>query len=149
MLNMMYYHFWKVGLPMLSLNQSNFSLLERSLDASALRQRVIANNVANVDTPNFKKSEVRFEEYLNKEMQPQITFDANRTDARHFEFESLKKTFPEVIMDERTAMNNNMNNVDIDSEMSLMAKNQLRYNTTIQQVNHDLKQLRTAINGGK
>jgi len=44
-------------------------------------------------------------------------------------------------------MNNNGNNVDIDREMSLLAKNQLVYNLYIQQVNHDIKMMRTAIEG--
>jgi flagellar basal-body rod protein FlgB len=46
-------------------------------------------------------------------------------------------------------MNNNLNNVDIDTEMSQLAKNQLTYNTEIQQVSHEIKQLRLAIDGGK
>jgi flagellar basal-body rod protein FlgB len=44
-------------------------------------------------------------------------------------------------------MNNSLNNVDIDTEMSLLAKNQLRYNVMIQQANHELKQFRTALEG--
>jgi flagellar basal-body rod protein FlgB len=44
-------------------------------------------------------------------------------------------------------MNNNSNNVDIDREMALLAKNQLSYNLYIQQMNHDVKMMRTAIEG--
>ena len=42
--------------------------LEKSLDASWLRNDIISQNIANVDTPNYKRKEVKFEEYLNSEM---------------------------------------------------------------------------------
>jgi flagellar basal-body rod protein FlgB len=131
---------------MFLLNTPGFQLLERSLDASALRQKVIANNIANVDTPLFKRSEVRFEELLQQELNGS-GLEGRRTDPRHFYIGRPARLSPQVIRDEHTSMNNNLNNVDIDYEMSLMAKNQLRYNVMIQQVNHELKNIRTAIDG--
>jgi flagellar basal-body rod protein FlgB len=110
---------------------------------------VISNNVANVDTPYFKRSDVRFEELLQQELEAQ-TIEGFRTDPRHIPIgRSTQSVEPQVIRDEYTLMNNNMNNVDIDYEMALMAKNQLRYNVLVQQVNHDLKMYRTALNGGR
>ncbi|MNN77397.1 flagellar basal body rod protein FlgB [compost metagenome] len=50
-------------------------------------------------------------------------------------------------MDNNSVMNNNLNNVDIDAEMSLVAKNQLRYNVVAQQVTHDIRNIRTVIGG--
>ncbi|GIQ65289.1 hypothetical protein PACILC2_38570 [Paenibacillus cisolokensis] len=44
-------------------------------------------------------------------------------------------------------MNNNLNNVDMDREASLMAKNQLLYNAYVQQVNHEIRMLRVGIDG--
>lgn len=62
--------------------------LNRALDASVLRQSVIANNIANNETPNFKRSEVRFEEYLQRELTGnQSTFTGKRTDPRHLQLE--------------------------------------------------------------
>ncbi len=55
--------------------------------------------------------------------------------------------YPKIITDESTSMNNNENNVDIDREMSLLAKNQLSYNLYVQQINHDVRMMRTAIEG--
>jgi flagellar basal-body rod protein FlgB len=52
-----------------------------------------------------------------------------------------------VTKDGYSVMNNNMNNVDIDREMSLMAENQLRYNTYIQEINERIKMMRTAVEG--
>lgn len=129
------------------LSKPSFNLLERTLDAASLRQKVIANNVANVDTPYFKRSDVRFEELLQNEMGQQMGFVGKRTDPRHFYIGNGNKTMPTVETDRSSVMNNNLNNVDIDAEMALLAKNQLRYDVMIQQVNHDIKQMRTAIGG--
>jgi len=124
----------------------------RALDASLLRQNVIANNIANVDTPNFKRSEVRFESLLQQELSAyKSSFVGFRTDPRHFIIGKGKSSgdpiHAETITDHNSTMNNNGNNVDIDYEMSLMAKNQLAYSTLIQQLNHNIKMTRTAIDG--
>lgn len=126
--------------------------LNRALDASVLRQSVIANNIANNETPNFKRSEVRFEEYLQRELTGnQSTFTGKRTDPRHLHIGSGpgNRATAHVTVDRRTSMNNNNNNVDIDYEMALMAQNQLYYNTLVQQINHEIKMLRTAIDKGR
>lgn len=60
---------------------------------------------------------------------------------------SATQPLPQIKTDETTAMNNNENNVDIDREMSLLAKNQLSYNLYIQQINHEVRMMRTAIEG--
>jgi len=131
------------------LSKPSFNLLEQSLNAATLRQRVIANNIANVDTPNFKRSEVRFEELLKQKLDDLPPLVGYRTDPRHFHIFGRNGMTgqPQIVKDESTAMNNNQNNVDIDYEMALLAKNELRYNTMIQQVNNDLKKLRVVIEG--
>jgi flagellar basal-body rod protein FlgB len=134
---------------MFSIEKPSFQLLEKSLDASTMRQRTIANNIANVDTPYFKRSEVSFESLLQEKMGSLPALQGYRTDARHFSFgNTTQQVIPQITVDEAGIMNNNLNNVDMDTEMSQMAENQLAYNTEIQQVNHELKYLRTAIKGG-
>ncbi|MDF2964052.1 MAG: flagellar biosynthesis protein FlgB, partial [Paenibacillus sp.] len=120
------------------LNKPAFNQLQRSLNASTLRQRVIADNIANVDTPYFKRSEVRFEELLQNEINGS-SLQGFRTDPRHFVIGRPSQPEPQIIKDNQSAINNNLNNVDMDYEMSLMAKNQLRYNVMIQQVNSEIK----------
>ena len=44
------------------------SVLQNAMGAATLRQKVISNNIANVNTPNFKKSEVMFEDLLSQEL---------------------------------------------------------------------------------
>ena len=127
-------------------------ILERSLDAASLRQKVLANNIANVDTPNFKRSDVSFDsalqEYLN-DASP--TLRGTVTDPRHIPIgtPSFSQIQPQVIVEQTTTVNNNGNNVDIDSEMTQLATNQIKYNLLIQQLNAQFSKLRTAIQGGR
>jgi flagellar basal-body rod protein FlgB len=127
-----------------------FQRLESAIHASSMRQRVIANNIANVDVPYFKRSDVVFEEYLTQAISGQGTpvLAGRMTNARHIPINTTYPTpSPQVITDESTSINNDLNNVDIDKEMSLLAENQLRYNLLIQQVSHEVKMMRIGIEG--
>jgi flagellar basal-body rod protein FlgB len=134
---------------MILLNQPGFNLMERSLDAAALRQKVIANNIANVDTPYFKRSDVQFEDLLQSQMNGMTApIVGKRTNPRHFNIgNQSSEVEPKIVTDENSSINNNLNNVDIDYEMSLLAKNQLRYNVLVQQVNAEFRNMQTAIGG--
>lgn len=132
------------------LNSSLINRLERSLDAASLRQHVITNNIANVDTPGFKRSTVRFEEFLQEELdRGSSSLTGTRTHEKHISFGSTfaGKSNPAIQTDHISVMNNNKNNVDVDAEMSLLAKNQLAYNMLVQQVSHQLRSIRTSIGG--
>ncbi|MFS0839363.1 flagellar basal body rod protein FlgB [Paenibacillus sp. 1P03SA] len=135
---------------MFLLNQAGFQWMEKSLDASALRQRVISNNVANADTPHFKRSDVLFEELLQEKMTGnQPVLEGRRTNTRHLQIPSNTNLPGQAIVesDPKSLMNNNLNNVDMDYEMSLMAKNQLKYNTMIQEMNNEFRKLKIAMDG--
>lgn len=131
------------------LNDISFQRLQGALNASNVRQRTIADNVANADTPYFKRSNVSFEEILQQQMDGDITVLRGKvTDSRHFVIgPSSSIPTPVVNLDHSTSMNNNQNNVDIDREMSLLADNQLRYSAYIQQVNEQIKMMRVSVEG--
>jgi len=126
----------------------SYQRLEGALHAASMRQSVLQNNVANVDTPNFKRSDVQFEQLLSQAMNGggQSHLIGRRTDSRHIPI-GASGTIPEaqVLTDRTTAFNNSGNNVDIDSEMTKLAENQLRYNLYVQQLNHDVKMMRTGM----
>ena len=67
-------------------------------------------------------------------------------DARILDIFAIGSSVPapqaQIVTDESSVMNNDVNNVDIDREMSLVAKNQLNYNFYVQQMNHDVKMMR-------
>lgn len=103
-------------------------MLENKLEASALRQKVIANNLANVDTPGFKKSYVEFEDVL-RQAQNKDKISLLRTDTRHIDqsFINIQEVKARVVTDNSTSLRNDGNNVDIDQEMTELAKNGLDY----------------------
>lgn len=131
------------------LNGPAFSRLETAISAAETRQRVMANNIANVDTPKFKRSEVLFESLLEQSMGRDVSqLAGRRTDPRHIAIGSPEGAQqPRIVTDNKSVMNNNVNNVDIDREMSMLAKNQLNYNFYVAQVNHQVKLMRTGIEG--
>lgn len=115
---------------------NNTDVLAKALDASWLRSETISNNIANVDTPNYKRKDVIFESYLERALQNSGKINSDR----------LKRVFPKVI-DDNTNLSYRMdgNNVDIDTEMSYLAQNQIKYNTLISQVNYNFKNLKTVL----
>ncbi|WP_308639239.1 flagellar basal body rod protein FlgB [Paenibacillus silvisoli] len=132
------------------LNSPEFNRLQGAMNAAEMRQRVISNNIANADTPKFKRSEVVFEQLLEQSMggnRSEVV--GKRTNARHIPIGGTSSAVPgaKVTTDESSVMNNDINNVDIDREMSLLAKNQLNYNFYVQQINHDVKMMRLGIEG--
>lgn len=128
--------------------------MESALYAAEARQRVITNNIANAETPNFKRSELLFEELISDAMgtNSTTTLKGKVTNERHIAIGGGKLGLPvaQLQTDTTTAMNSTTNNnVDADAEMTLLAKNQLNYNLYVQQLNHDFSMMRIAITGGK
>lgn len=131
------------------LNGIGFQRLETALQAANLRQEVLVGNIANVDTPYYKRSSVSFEKLLKTEMNSMTpSLVGRRTNEKHMEIGlSTHDVKPKVTIDQSTSMNNNLNNVDVDSEMTQLAENQLRYNAYVEQVNYQIKMKRVAVEG--
>ncbi|CAM4248806.1 flagellar basal body rod protein FlgB [Paenibacillus tarimensis] len=133
------------------LNGAGFNRLTTAIGAAEMRQQVISNNVANVDTPYFKRSEVVFESILEKQMNgfgPMKQLAGRKTNEKHIPIGPNSQALtPKLVTDQISVMNNNVNNVDIDREMSLLAKNQLRYNALVQQLNHEMSMMRIGVEG--
>lgn len=125
----------------------NVNVLKAGLDASWLRNEVIANNIANVDTPNFKSSSVSFESAFKNAL-AQDGFAAKKTREGHIDFEG---TMPQatVTRDTNTTYRMDGNNVNIDKENADLAKNQIYYNTLVQQLTSEFRKLSLAINEGR
>lgn len=112
---------------------STTNLLSKSLDASWKRSQLIADNIANVDTPNYKRKDVVFEQYLNRALQTNGKIDD----------EKLSRIQPKVIVDNnQLSYRLDGNNVDIDVEMAYMAENQIKYNTLVSQINYNFERLK-------
>lgn len=122
-----------------------FSVLEKSLDYSSVKQKVISQNIANVDTPNYKAKDVvknTFQGALR------TSIEANRTDARHFNF-SADHNSSTIVNQQNGTYNNNGNSVDMDKEMSDLATNQIYYNAVTDRLSGKFSSLQNVIRGGK
>ena len=92
--------------------------LSRALDGFALRQKAIANNIANVETPGFHRTEVTFEADLQAALDTRGTDSANKM---------LHELQPTMQIDGHSPERPGGNNVNIDKEMADLAKNTLSY----------------------
>lgn len=129
---------------------SNTKVLEKALDATWLRNEVISNNIANVDTPGFKKSAVRFEDELEAAM-VQRGIEGNKTRQNHINIgqASIDWVRPEIFTSEGTSMREDGNNVDIDAEMAALANNTIMYNYLVQKITREFHRIRNVIMEGR
>ncbi|MDI3257220.1 MAG: flagellar basal body rod protein FlgB [Kyrpidia sp.] len=123
--------------------------LPQALDATALRQKLIADNVANVDTPGYHRQDVRFEDVFAQALGRPAPLVGRRTDPRHLVIgpPPLSEVRPQVVTDDQTVYSTSGNNVDMDREMTVLAANQTEYLTLLQDVNLQFAMLRYAVNG--
>jgi len=128
-------------------------LLEQSLNAESLRRKVISNNIANVDVPHFKRSEVNFESQLRRaiksnEYRERNEFPGILTDEKHIPFntyQDVRSVGSRVNLDYSTSTRNDGNNVDIEKEMVDAAKNLMRYNASITALTQNYKLLKSVM----
>jgi len=121
------------------------TVLEKGLNASSLRQKVLADNVANVDTPGFKRSDVDFQLALNTALGSSgATLSLKTTVPKHIASgEAGNQSI--VQTDRSTSVRNDSNNVDIDREMANVAENGLYYNALTRTISSQLGILRMVI----
>lgn len=125
-------------------------MLGKSLKAASLRYEVIADNIANIDTPGFKKSFVVFEDILRETLEGRDSSSLRKTHPNHFgNTDSFEGIQPEVKKDDQTSLRLDGNNVDIEEEMTQLVMNTVNYNFTAQQINNKLAMLRYVITEGR
>lgn len=123
---------------------SYINVLDRAADASYTRETLIANNIANVDTPTYKRKDIDFQSVLEKELRTEATKYPNLTTlVNHMD---TSKLTAEVYKDyENFSYRIDKNNVDIDTENVELASEQLRYQQLTTAVSQEFSHLKTAI----
>lgn len=114
--------------------------LAKTLDAAAARQKTIANNIANVETPGFKRGTVSFESELRR-----VLDASTESEIR----EGLQKLTPIQETDYQSPSRPNGNNVNIDAEISDLARTSLKYRAAATLLENKTGMLRAAISEGK
>jgi flagellar basal-body rod protein FlgB len=124
-------------------------LLEKGLDVESLRRKVIANNIANIDVPHFKRSEVNFESELKRAImdaeEKENRLPTLMTSGRHIPFyvpRDIMSVQPRINLDYNSTYRNDGNNVDVEKEMVDAAKNLMRYNAFVTGMNHNFRMLK-------
>lgn len=129
-------------------NSRKVAILSKSLDAQMARSKVIANNIANVNTPGFQRKEVSFEDSLQKALSKR-TLNGTKTNSKHL---TLGSSRPQdishrVLRPYDPTQPSGVNNVDIDKEMADLAENQIRFKYGIKMMSLHYQVLNSAIKG--
>jgi flagellar basal-body rod protein FlgB len=131
-----------------------YQVLDKAMNAAAMQQQMISNNIANVDTPGYKRSEVVFQSKLDALIsgKDKTFLPLTVTDKNHIPLVkemSLSTVEPEIITNTETSLRNDGNNVDIDSEMAKMAENTTYYASMAQLTSAKISTLLHVITDGK
>jgi flagellar basal-body rod protein FlgB len=122
---------------------SLFYTIPAAMDAAILRQEVIAHNIANVETPGYKRKDVIFEEELRKVL---YNDDLKLKISNQKHLNNFPDTVsPKIITQDNTSITNDKNNVDIDYEMTLLVQNTLRYQTLSRLLSMNIDRYNTAL----
>ena len=126
---------------MIGSNAYNYiNVLDKASDASWLRNEVISNNIANVDTPNYKRKDVQFESYLKTAVEGGDSLDE---DINNMDLNTLNATtFTEF---SGLSYRYDGNNVDIDTESAELAKNQIRYYNLLDSMTQEFSRIKAVL----
>jgi flagellar basal-body rod protein FlgB len=126
---------------MIGSNAFNYiNVLDKAADASWKRDEIIANNIANVDTPGYKRKDVQFESYLMNSLLGDGSLDHRVAKAN---LSSLVST----VYTDNAALSYRLdgNNVDIDTESANLAENQIRYYALMDSMTQEFNRIKSVL----
>lgn len=124
------------------IDSATYNLIKKGMDVTTLSGKVINNNIANVNTKNYKREYVNFDEALKLESSKDMI---KKTNDKHM---GLSSSDIEIKKDTKSSMREDGNNVDIESEMTNAAANSLMYDALVKQANTRFNMRSTVIKGG-
>ncbi len=117
-----------------------FAILERLMQATEKRHRVLTSNIANTDTPNYKAKDVNFKDYITGEAAG-ITITA--TDPKHLQ--PAGPAGKAEVLTETSQQWGDGNNVELDMEIAKMTENGLLHQAGVRLLSAKMRLFRTAI----
>lgn len=111
------------------------NLLENKLDYATKRHKILSTNIANVDTADYKASDISFQVHLSKNGRLPLV----RTDPAHLP----KKQKAGQLLDYEVTQSDEK--VVIDKEMANIAENHLTYNATVEMLARKFRGLETVL----
>lgn len=120
--------------------------LEKGLDGNAARLRAIGENIANIDTPGYKRHEVTFEGQMQSALgQEEVPLATTQPGHLSVGPSSMMQVTPMKIVQDGTTMRNDGNNVDIDSELTKLAQTQMTYNALSELAKRRMENIKTVL----
>ena len=133
-----------------------FSFADRvkmeSLNQRLTRNKVVTGNIANAETPGFRALGYDFEKQLQAIADDSQPFPMKATDPKHYISNHVRSDGtmePDVHIRPTESVSHDGNTVDVDGEMSKLAKNQILYRATVDLLNRKVGIIRYAITGGR
>ncbi|MBO5468430.1 MAG: flagellar basal body rod protein FlgB [Lachnospiraceae bacterium] len=128
---------------MINTNIYNYiNVLDKAADAANSRNEILSNNIANVDTPNYKRKDVAFENYLE-----QALIGPESLDDRIADVNTHLADFGGMTYTDHSTLSYRLdgNNVDMDTESAYLAQNQIRYNALVEQIGQEFARYKTVL----
>ena len=118
------------------------NVLDKAADAAWLRNDAIANNLANVSTPGYKREDITFEKELTKALKHSqyTTMDAKIKNLRADQLQA--RTYKDY---NGLSYRLDGNNVDPETESAILAKNQIKYEGLLNSINSEFSNLRSVM----
>ena len=116
----------------MSRTNSILDFLDAGIRAENLRQKSIANNIANLETHGYRRIDVNFEEILSKSLDSEGSVD-------------ICDLVPQTYTPKETPLNGNGNDVNLESEIGQLIENSLRYKAYIRLLNKKYEQISLAM----
>ncbi|BAT71432.1 flagellar basal-body rod protein FlgB [Thermosulfidibacter takaii ABI70S6] len=128
-------------------DRAALNITSKAMELLRKRHEFIASNIANADTPGYKAKRFSFE----KQLQDAVYRTGLHLEVTHpLHISDIPVSLEEVkgdIFEERVPLRNDLNSVDIDKEMALLAQNQLKYDALAQAYYLQVAKLKYAITG--
>lgn len=122
------------------------NVLDKAADGAWLRNEAIAHNIANVNTPNYKRQDVSFENELKHALKASKYVSLDEKVRNLNETDRLSHVEPRTYTDHAGySYRLDGNNVDIDTENVELASNEIKYNALVQSINQEFTNLKTVI----
>jgi len=129
-------------------SQSGIEKLSLGMDTASMKNRVVAENIANIDTPGFKSKDIKFHNVMKEYLGEGKKLPLSRTNEKHLPPSGAMispATF--VYQQNNPSVRNDGNDVNVDYEMSQLAENNVRYQMLSQITAGKFTKLKSAIQG--
>lgn len=121
------------------------NVLDKAADASWLRETVISNNMANVDTPGYKRQDVDFQSLLKEQLQKNSSSNSLDQEINNTNLSRLTATAHTDSAAASYSYRLDGNNVDVDTEQVELASEQIRYSALTDSMTQEFSRLKSVM----